>query len=46
MAGYSGTALAKKRRIREGARLLLVNAPEEMHQWLAPLRFVRRLKDR
>lgn len=37
MAGYSDTPLAKKLGIKEGAKLLLVNAPPEMSQWLAPL---------
>ena len=37
MAGYSGTPLAKKLGVREGANLLLVNSPQEMEQWLAPL---------
>ena len=37
MAGYSGTPLAKKLGIKPGARLLLVNAPQEMTDWLAPL---------
>ena len=37
MAGYSGTPLAKKLGVKEEARLLLFNAPAEMHPWLAPL---------
>lgn len=37
MAGYSGTPLAKKLGIMPGAKLLLVNAPEDMAAWLAPL---------
>ena len=37
MAGYSGTPLAKKLGVKEGANLLLVNSPQEMEQWLAPL---------
>lgn len=37
MAGYSGTPLAKKLGIKPGAKLLLVEAPAEPRQWLAPL---------
>ena len=37
MAGYSGTPLAKKLGIKPGSKLLLVNAPEELAAWLAPL---------
>jgi hypothetical protein len=37
VAGYSGTPLAKKLGVKPGARLLLVEAPAEMHDWLAPL---------
>jgi hypothetical protein len=36
-AGYSGTPLAKKLGIVAGSRVLLVNAPEELAGWLAPL---------
>jgi hypothetical protein len=36
-AGYSGTPLAKKLGIREGARLLVVDAPEGFVQLLAPI---------
>lgn len=36
-AGYSGTPLAKKLGIVAGSRVLLVNAPEELAEWLAPL---------
>jgi len=36
-AGYSGTPLAKKLGIAPGARVLLLGAPEELPQWLAPL---------
>jgi hypothetical protein len=37
MAGYSGTPLAKKLGIKPGARLLAVNAPDGLGDWLAPL---------
>ena len=37
MAGYSGTPLAKKLGIRPGARLLCINAPQGLEDWLAPL---------
>lgn len=36
-AGYSGTPLSKKLGIREGTRLLLLDAPEGYEQLLAPL---------
>jgi hypothetical protein len=36
-AGYSGTPLAKKLGIGAGARVLLLDAPEDLAQWLAPL---------
>lgn len=36
-AGYSGTPLAKKLGIAAGARVLLLDAPEDLVQWLAPL---------
>ena len=46
MAGYSGTPLAKKLRIVPGARVALLNAPEDFASALAPLpegvRFLRR----
>ena len=37
MAGYSGTPLAKKLGIKPGARLLVVNEPDGLRDWLAPL---------
>ena len=37
MAGYSGTPLPKKLGIKPGARLLRVNAPDELERWLAPM---------
>jgi hypothetical protein len=37
MAGYSGTPLAAKLGIKAGARLLVVNAPDGLSGWLAPL---------
>ncbi len=46
MAGYSGTPLAKKLGVKEGAKLLLLNAPEGMADWLAPLPAGVRLKHR
>ncbi len=46
MAGYSGTPLAKKLGVKEGAKLLLLNAPEGMADWLAPLPVGMRLKHR
>jgi hypothetical protein len=36
-AGYSGTPLVKKLGIREGARVLLVNAPGNYRKLVAPL---------
>jgi hypothetical protein len=36
-AGYSGTPLAKKLSIKPGADLTLLNAPDELTQWLAPM---------
>jgi hypothetical protein len=46
-AGYSGTPLAVKLGIREGARVFLVDAPEDYSKLVAPLpegvEFVRRL---
>lgn len=46
-AGYSGTPLAKKLGIKEGARVTLVNAPEGFEALLAPIpdgvRITRRL---
>ena len=48
-AGYSGTPLAKKLGIAAGATVLLVDAPEALREWLAPLppdvRFVKRLSE-
>ena len=45
--GYSGTPLAKKLGIGPGAQVLPIDAPAELHDWLAPLpegvRFVTRL---
>ncbi len=35
--GYSGTPLAKKLGIKEGCTLSLVDAPEGLQEWLAPL---------
>lgn len=35
--GYSGTPLAKKLGIGTGCRVLLVEAPDELAGWLAPL---------
>jgi hypothetical protein len=47
MVGYSGTPLATKLGIKEGARLALLRAPEEFDEVLAPLpdgvRVLRRL---
>jgi hypothetical protein len=37
MVGYSGTPLAKKLGIKEGSRVMLLNAPEAFCGWLAPL---------
>ena len=37
MAGYSGTPLVKKLGIKEGARVALINAPEEFQQTLGEL---------
>jgi hypothetical protein len=49
MAGYSGTPLAKKLGIRDGASVLLVGEPEGYLRLLDPLphgvRFVSRLSD-
>lgn len=46
MAGYSGTPLTKKLGIKEGSRVLLVNAPKNFASELRPLpanvRFVSR----
>lgn len=36
-AGYSGTPLAKKLGIKDGSRVLLINAPSELPKLLAPL---------
>jgi hypothetical protein len=37
VAGYSGTPLPRKLGIKPGTRLLRVNAPEGLEEWLAPL---------
>ncbi|MCH8138592.1 MAG: FAD-dependent monooxygenase [Proteobacteria bacterium] len=37
MTGYSGTPLPRKLGIKPGVRLLRVNAPEGLDDWLAPL---------
>ena len=37
MAGYSGTPLAAKLGLKEGARILVVNAPAGYRKLLAPL---------
>jgi hypothetical protein len=37
MAGYSGTPLAKKLGIREGARLYVENAPRDYRKLVAPM---------
>lgn len=37
MSGYSGTPLAKKLGVREGATLVVIGAPPEYREWLAPL---------
>lgn len=37
MAGYSGTSLAKKLGIKEGVRVLVVNAPTDYRRLLEPL---------
>lgn len=37
MAGYSGTPLAKKLGIKEGAKIALLNAPEKFIEELGPL---------
>jgi len=37
LTGYSGTPLANKLGIKPGARVLLVDAPDYMAEWLAPL---------
>ena len=48
-AGYSGTPLAKKLGIGAGTTLLLIDAPDELREWLAPLppdvRFAKRLAE-
>ncbi|MDR0184481.1 DUF3052 domain-containing protein [Lysobacter arvi] len=36
-SGYSGTPLAKKLGVHEGARVWTLDAPEEYRTWLAPL---------
>jgi hypothetical protein len=45
-AGYSGTPLAKKLRIREGSRVALVKAPEGFETKLEPLPPAVRLQKR
>jgi hypothetical protein len=37
MAGYSGTPLAKKLGVRDGSRVLLVGAPQEMEETIGVL---------
>jgi hypothetical protein len=37
MPGYSGTPLAKKLGLAPGMRVALLDAPEELRAWLAPL---------
>ncbi|MEE8554584.1 MAG: DUF3052 domain-containing protein [bacterium] len=37
MAGYSGTHLPKKLGIEPGSRLSVVNGPDGLEEWLAPL---------
>lgn len=37
LSGYSGTPLAKKLGIKEAHRILLVDAPKDYEQFLAPL---------
>jgi hypothetical protein len=37
MPGYSGTPLVKKLGIVAGARVALIDAPDELREWLAPL---------
>ena len=37
MAGYSGTPLSKKLGIDPGSRLSVVNGPDGLEEWLAPL---------
>jgi hypothetical protein len=37
MAGYSGTPLAKKLAIKPGVRVLVLGAPGDYRDWLAPL---------
>ena len=36
-SGYSGTPLAAKLGIKAGSRVLLLDAPAELHAWLQPL---------
>ncbi|MEM9696026.1 MAG: DUF3052 domain-containing protein [Myxococcota bacterium] len=45
MAGYSGTPLAKKLGIKEGHRVLLLGAPEDLAGDLAPLPSEVELRD-
>lgn len=37
MAGYSGAPLAKKLGIQPGSHVALIDAPRELHAWLAPI---------
>jgi hypothetical protein len=50
VAGYSGTPLAKKLGIKDGARVFLANAPDDYARLVAPLpagvRMVRTIDDR
>jgi hypothetical protein len=50
VAGYSGTPLAKKLGIKDGARVFLANAPDNYVRLVAPLpagvRMVRTIDDR
>ena len=49
VAGYSGTPLAKKLGIKDGARVFLANAPDDYARLVAPLpdgvRMVRTIDD-
>ena len=37
LAGYSGTPLPKKLGIKSGMKFLVINAPQEFHEWLGEL---------
>ena len=37
IAGYSGTPLPKKLGLKDGGTLVMLNAPEGIEKWLAPL---------